>query len=468
MIRRSTASPQRVSLRERFAYAGGDLAFNLVYVATGTYLMFFYTDVAGIPAATVGTIFLAARLLDGVWDLAVGALMEKFRSRFGKARPWLLYLALPYGVAATLLFTAPNFDETGKVIYAFVTYTLSAVIIYTAMNLPYGVLNALMTRDQAERGLLNTFRMIAAYVGALIVASLTLPLVEATGGGARGWTLTFGIYGILAVALFFITFKFCKERVGEGAETPEASSLGKPQSTFAISKGVRSVVTNKYWLALTLFGVVFLTNYSLMGIYPYYAKYILGDEGLSSLLFTFRTLIELGGVLIAIPFIRRIGKRNISLAGCLAMVGGQLIIAATPSSLTVVLIGLGVAGLGVGAIFGVLFAMIADTIEYEEWRSGIRAEGLIYAGATLGQKLGGALGGVAVGWLLGFGGYIEGGDDAQQPASALLQIEFIFIWLPLILTAAMVALLLFYRLDKEYPAILADLRAHELAAASEN
>lgn len=184
MTRISGVTAARVPFLEKIAYSSGDLAFNLVYVATGSYLMFFYTEVVGIPAGVVGTMFLVARLLDGVWDLAVGGLMEKLRSRFGKARPWLLFLALPYGVAAALLFTAPSLDETGKVAYAFATYMLSGVIIYTAMNIPYGALSALMTEDAVDRGLLSSFRMVGAYAGSLIVAALTMPLVDAFGGGA--------------------------------------------------------------------------------------------------------------------------------------------------------------------------------------------------------------------------------------------------------------------------------------------
>jgi GPH family glycoside/pentoside/hexuronide:cation symporter len=449
----------RVSIRERVAYAGSDLGFNLVYVAIGTYLTFFYTEVAGIPATTVGTIFLAARLLDGVWDLLVGVLMEKLHSRFGKARPWLLYLAIPYGLSAALLFTAPNLGETGKVIYAFVTYTLSAVIIYTAMNVPYGVLNALITKDQVQRGVLNTYRMIAAYAGALIVTGLTMPIVNATGGDAHSWTLAFGLYGILAAALFFITFKFCTERVGV-AEHDATVDAEAPAQPVQIGAGVRSLLRNKYWLMLVLFGVLLFTAYSLMGVYPYYAKYALGDEGLSSMMFTFRTVIEFGGVFLALPFIKRIGKRNISLAGCLAIVAGQCVIVLAPTILPVVLVGLGTAGVGVGAMFAVLFAMIGDTIEYEEWRSGIRAEGLVYAGATFGQKVGGAVGGMAVGWLLGFAGYLEGNVD-EQPASALHMIDFVFIWLPLIIAVPMALVMLMYRLDNEYPQILEALRQRQ-------
>ncbi|MFJ2780784.1 MULTISPECIES: MFS transporter [unclassified Kitasatospora] len=471
MPRTSGSVTARVPFPEKVAYSSGDLAFNLVYVATGTYLMFFYTEVVGIPAATVGTMFLVARLLDGVWDLVVGVLMEKLSSRFGKARPWLLFLAVPYGASAALLFSAPNLGETGKIVYAFATYMLSGVVIYTAMNIPYGALSALMTEDAGDRGLLSTFRMVGAYVGTLIVAALTMPLVDAFGGGASAWTLTFSLYGGLAVVLFFIVFVFCKERVGSSRAPDEAGSsdavtpvvaVGRP---FTTREGLASLLRNKYWLQLTLLGILLLSAYGLVGVYPYYAQYTLGDENLATMLFTFRTIVEFAGVFLAIPLVRRIGKRNISLLGCVAMVVGQLVIAVAPASLPVVLTGLSVGGVGVGSMFAVLFGMVADTIEYEEWRSGFRAEGLVFAGATIGQKIGGALGGVSIGWMLGFGGFREGGG-ATQPASAISAIDFVFIWLPLIFAIAMAAVLAFYHLDKEHPQILADLRRRRAESVS--
>lgn len=452
----------RAPLRERLAYSTGDLAFNLIYVATGTYLMYFYTDVAGISATVVGTIFLVARLLDGVWDMAIGILMEKWHSRHGKTRAWLLYLAIPYGIAATLLFTAPNLGENGKIVYAFATYLLSAVVIYTAMNIPYGALSALMTDDPADRGRLSTLRMVGAYSGTLIVAALTLPLVDAFGGGKGAWTMTFGLYAVLAVVLFFVVFAFTHERVGERASAPDADR------TFSTSTALRSLLRNKYWVIMTVYGALILTAYGLESIYTYYAQEVLHDTNLATTLFTFRTIAEFAGVFLAMPLLKVLSKRDISLAGCVAIVIGQVILVLGGDSRAVVYVGLGVAGLGLGAMFAMLFGMIGDTSEYETWRSGIRAEGLIFAGATIGSKVGSALGGVIVGWMLGLGGYVSGGGKGVvQPPGVLSDIRFIFVWMPMGFAVVMAALLLFYRLDKEYPAILADLRARSEAAVPE-
>lgn len=472
------ASPRaRISFGEKSAYGAGDLASNLVYVAVGSYLTFFYTDIVGISAAVVGTIFLVSRIFDGVSDLLVGFIMEKLSSRHGKARPWILYLAIPYGMSAALLFTAPNLGSTAQIVYAFVTYNLTTTVIFTAINIPYGTLNALMTKDQEERGFLNTFRMAGAYVGSLIVAGLTLPLVNAMGGDATAWTMTFGIYGVLATAMLFITFKFCRERVvsakdrvipvkdaaeltetaEEGSGAVSAPADGESKSRLKPLRAIGSLLRNKYWGIMVLFCIVLFTLYNLMGVYPYYAEYTLGNVDLSSMMFTLRTAIELVGVLLTIPLLKRFGKRDIGLIGCFTIIIGQLVIVPNPSDLVFVLAGLSISGIGVGLIYGVIFAMIADTLEYEEWRSGLRHEGIVYSGASFGMKVGGGIGGAATGWLLGLTGYVEGSDDPVQPEAALAQIDFIFIWLPVICVIPMIILLLLYHLDKEYEGIVGEL-----------
>jgi GPH family glycoside/pentoside/hexuronide:cation symporter len=229
----------KVPLTEKIAYASGDLAFNLVLVLATSYLALFYTDIVKIPAAIVGTIFLVVRLIDAVWTIIVGILMEKIHFKRGKARPWLLYLVIPYGVLGVLVFIAPKSGLDGRIVYAFITYLLSTSILYTAMNIPYGTLNSLMTDDQAERGLINSFRMIGSYIGGIAIAALTLPMVNAMGGGPRAWTLTAGIFAIIGVACLLSVYKFCKERVGSGVQReqqggePKARRLARSKSSTA-------------------------------------------------------------------------------------------------------------------------------------------------------------------------------------------------------------------------------------------
>ncbi|WP_245996258.1 MFS transporter [Paenibacillus taihuensis] len=174
-----------------------------------TFLTYFYTDVAGVAAATVGTILLISRILDGVIDIGMGVAMDKTKSKRGKARLWLLWMAIPFAISAVLLFTMPDLGTTGKIIYIFITYNL-VNIIYTSINMPCGALNSLITQNQYERSILNIFRMLMAMIGAIVVSTVTTPIVEALGDGRQGWQYTFMIYGAIAAVLFFITFRSTK------------------------------------------------------------------------------------------------------------------------------------------------------------------------------------------------------------------------------------------------------------------
>lgn len=401
-IEKNKTSTQIISFGEKIAYSLGDFASNIVYAGVATYLTFFYTDIVQIPAAIVGTIFLISRIFDAISDISVGYLMQKVHSKHGKARVWILWLAIPFGISTLLLFTVPNTTLFWKVAYIFITYNLSTTVIFTAINIPYGVLNSLMTENQVERGILNTFRMIAAYAASIMISAVTLPMVEKFGSGQKGWMITFGILGVLGTCLFLITFRFCKERVNSGnvvsedVENVEVEKSAKDSPT--IKEILASLIKNKYWLIVIAFSVVLNFGYSLMGVYTYYAKYILHNPDLSALMFTLRNIIELLGVIIAAPFIKWIGKRNICLVSGFIIVGGQFILLLGPSSnMIVLMLGVGASGLGMGAMFGSIFAMIADTMEYEEYRSGNRVEGIIYSAATFGQKIGNALAGASIG-----------------------------------------------------------------------
>lgn len=459
-------SDVKISLFEKVAYSFGDFASNIIYAGVATYLTFFYTDIVAIPATVVGSIFLFSRIFDAVSDLTIGYLMQKIKSRHGKARVWLLWLAIPFGLSTVLLFTVPNTTLTGKIIYAFITYNLATTVIFTAINIPYGVLNSLMTEDQVERGILNTFRMIAAYAASIMISAVTLPMVEQFGGGQRGWVMTFAIMGVLGTCLFLITFKFCKERVGNNfdeeivnvveADVAIAEVHSAPEKDAKLSDILKSLIRNKYWVIVVLFSLVLNFGYSLMGIYTYYAKYILGSANFATLMFTFRNIIELIGVIIAVPFLKRFGKRNICLISGFIIVLGQIILLVGQNAGTaVLLIGISASGLGMGAMFGSIFAMIADTMEYEEWRSGFRAEGIIYSAATFGQKIGNAIAGASIGWILGLSGYKEG--LSTQSSAVLSSIDFIFIWLPLVIGIIIIILMFMYKLDKEYPKIIKEL-----------
>ena len=201
-------------LFERFCYGCGDFGCNIIYTAMSAFLLFYYTDYAGVSAAAVGTIMLISRVFDGVSDIIMGTIVDRTRSKYGKARVWMLRMCVPFALAGILLFSVPTFlGSTAKLVYVFITYNLVSTVVYTAINVPYSSLNALMTQDPYERSVLSIFRNLLATAGTLLINLVTLPLVEFFGDNAAAWTKTFAVLGVLAVVAFLLTFIGTKERV---------------------------------------------------------------------------------------------------------------------------------------------------------------------------------------------------------------------------------------------------------------
>ncbi|MDX8047219.1 MFS transporter [Gracilibacillus sp. S3-1-1] len=439
-----------IRFQEKFGYGLGDFASNLVFAAVSSFLLFYYTDIAGASAAIVGTILLVSRILDGFTDIGMGALVDKTNTKHGKARPWLMWMAIPYAISAFLLFTVPDFGPVGMLIYIAITYNVVHVI-YTAINIPYGVLNARITQDQYERSTLNIFRMFMAMVANLIILNLTIPLVEMLGGGKQGWSLTFAIFGILAGIIFLITFATTKERV---------TAVQQTDATIPFKSGFQSLMKNKYWGLALLFALVTYTANGLNGgLGVYYADYILQNPALVGPLGLAGLLPAMIGLLFVAPIIKRFGKRNAMIAGMLFGLLGTVVILIDPASFTFVLVGSVIRGIGGIPVAASFFAMLADTIEYGEWKTGIRAEGLVYSAGSFGTKVGMGLGAAIMGWCLSLSGYV--GGAVEQSSSATSMIIFLFVWVPVIFTVIQLIILAFYKLDKIYPKLLEELQARK-------
>lgn len=434
---------------EKIGYGMGGAANNVIWTGISTFLVFFYTDVVGIAAGLIGTIMLFSRVFDGASDVVMGLLLDKTRSKHGKSRPWLLWMAIPFAIAAVLLFAMPDISDTGKVLYIVLTYNI-ALLIYTAVEIPHGTLGALMTHDQHERSVLNVAKMVGAYVAIIAISNVTVPVVERFGGGQTGWISTFALYGAVAAAIYFLTFKSTTERT---------SSQGVDQrgQQPSVKVSIVALLRNEYWLIATLvLLLMYIFNAMTSGVAIYFAKYILGASTLVGVVTTALTLATLAGMLLIVPVTRRFGKRNTAIAGCLVAVVGSLIILVEPTSTAAVMTGQVVRGLGKAAVMGVIFAMLADTMEYGEWKTGIRIEGLIYSGASMGIKVGTGLGSGLIGWGLALSGYV--GTQTTQSATATTMISALFVWIPILVSLLMAALLFTFKLDKRYPRILEELR----------
>ena len=414
---------EKITVGEKIAYGGGDLASNLILVLTSTFVIFFYTDALGLNAGIIGTIMLFSRVFDGVSDMLMGFVMDQVKSKRGKARCWLYWLAIPIALATVLVFLVPNIGDTGKYIFVIITYNLVTTFLYTMINIPYGALTSLMTRDQNQRTVINIFRMFMAQVGYLIINAFTLPLINAVGGSTeqKSWIIVSVMYGILAAALFFICYAKTEERVTISSEQEEKISFGE---------SFKLIMKNNYWLLIV--GVWVFTALSMgigMSVGTYYAKYVLGNENLAG----FLTSIALIPTLVCMPFVaplsQKYGKRNV------------------------------VKGVGSAALTGTLFAMVADTIEYGQWKTGKRVEGMLYSSTTFGAKIGAGVGMAVSMGILGAAGYV--GTAAVQTESAMSAITGLYLYAPIPFMIALPILYYFYKLDKIYPQVMEDLEKRE-------
>lgn len=444
---------EKIGVGEKIAYGGGDLASNLILVLTSTFVTFFYTDALGLNAAIIGTIMMLSRVFDGFTDIFMGFIMDQVKSKHGKARCWLLWLAIPIALAMVLVFLVPNIGETGKYIYVAITYNLVTTFLYTMINIPYGALTSLMTRDQNQRTVINIFRMFMAQVGSLIINAFTLPFINAVGGSTqqRSWIIVSVIYGVVAAALFFACFAMTKERVQISSQQKESIPLGE---------SFRLIIQNNYWLVIVGIWVAFALGMGMgMSVATYYAKYILGDENLSGFLSAISLIPVLACMPLVAPLSKKFGKRNVALVGSIISLVGQAAMLISPRSFSWLIVCNVIKGVGQAALTGTLFAMVADTIEYGQWKTGKRVEGMLYSSTTFGAKIGAGVGMAIALAILGSAGY--DGMAAVQTETALSAIEKLYLLAPLVFLIATPILYWFYKLDKIYPQVMKDLEERE-------
>ena len=445
---------EKITVKERLAYGCGDFSSNIMYSAMAAFLMFYYTDYIGVSAAVVGSIMLFSRIFDGISDLIMGVIIDRTKSPFGKARIWILRLVIPYAIGTVLLFSVPaGWSEMAKYIYIFFSYNIAFTVLFTGINLPYATLTALMTQDQYERSVLSIFRMILATCGTLFIKTCTFPVVKFFGDNARAWTYTFVVFGALEIITFMITFLFTRERVN----TSEDKRMSVP-----ISLGFKALVKNKYWFMATLNLVLIFIAQGVNGSSEvYYAKEVLGNGNLVGTFSVALQVTQIVCMFFIAGFVKKFGKRNVLMTGAAIMIVGYGIMGIGAESLPVLIAGCMLRGVGNAGISACMFAMVTDTIEYGEWKTGIRTEGLINSAASFGQKIGNGLSNVVMGAILAAGGYV--GTAATQTASAISAIKVSYIYVPIVLTVAQIIVLAFYHLDKEYDTILENIKKRRIS-----
>lgn len=439
-------------LSERLAYGFGDFGCNIIYTAMSAFLLFYYTDYAGVSAFAVGTIMMVSRLFDGVSDIIMGVIVDRTKSKYGKARPWILRMCIPFAISGVLLFSVPtSWAETPKLIYVFITYNLVSTVVYTAINVPYSALNALMTQNPYERSVLSIFRNLLATAGTLTINIFTLPLVEFFGNNALAWTKTFFIFGIIAIIAFLYTFWGTSERVKSVAQLQSTENNDVP-----VLVGIKALFKNKYWIMMTGMLALFFLMYAINGgSTVYYAKDILGDKNLVGTINGIFNIVQICGMFFIAMMIKKFGKRNIFALGLVLDIIGMLILNYSNGAMSLIIISSIIRGLGNACGGATMWAMVSDTIDYGEWKTGYRTEGLVNSACSFGWKIGNGIGSALLGLILEAGGYV--GTAITQTETALFSIEICFIWIPIAIYVIGLVIMSFYHLDKEFPAIIRDL-----------
>lgn len=442
-----------IKLTEKIGYGFGDMASSMFWKLFGAYLMIFYTDVFGLPAAVVGTMFLITRIWDSAFDPIVGVVADRTHSRWGKFRPYLLWLAVPFGIIGILTFVTPDWSPTGKLIYAYVTYSL--MMIYSAINVPYASLLGVMSPNPKERSTLSTYRMTFAYIGSFIALLLFIPLVNFFSGNSKeladqqtGWTLAVVVIAILCIVLFFGCFAWTKERVKPIKETQNP-----------LKEDLKDLFKNKPWWILLGAGVAALVFNSIRdGATVYYFKYFVVEEDYATVSFFGMSFVLSGlylalgqaaniiGVIAAAPVSNRIGKRNTYMwAMIIATVLSVIFYWFDKEDLIWMFVFQALISVCAGSIFPLLWSMYADCADYSELKTGNRATGLIFSSSSMSQKFGWAIGTAVTGWLLGFFGFQA---NAVQSEEAISGIKMFLSFLPAIGTILSVVFISMYPLTE--------------------
>lgn len=416
---------EKLSLKEKIGYSLGDTASNLYFQTFMLFLMYFYTDVFGLPAAAVGTMFLITRIWDTVNDPIMGTIADRTNTRWGKFRPYLIWVSIPFGIMGVLTFTTPNFDVTGKLIYAYVTYNL-LMMAYTAINVPYSALMGVITPNSLERTELSSYRFVAAFVGGLIVQAATMSLVKYFGKGneAVGWQWAMGCLSVLAVILFLITFLTTKERVYPPKEQ---------KSDF--KKDIKDLIHNKPWLLIagaTVFQLLYVVvrNSSIMYYFKYYVKdqqlnilFWKGEVSFDVLASSFMlsgTIVTILGAILTKWLAKKFDKKN-TYAGALILssIFCSLFYILKPQDVLITYLLNLFISFALGPVSVLQWAMYTDTADYSEWQNGRRATGLIMAASLFSLKLGLTLGGAIVGWLLAYYGFVANQEQTLETINGI-------------------------------------------------
>ena len=412
-------------------------------------LTYFYTDKVGIAAATVGTIMLITKFINAIADLLMGRIVDATKSKYGKARPWILWMALPTLASIILLFTVPTeASSTVKTFYALATVAFASAIVYTGIAIPFGSLMAIRTRSVEERGKMGLTRTIFGYIIGMIIAIALIPITNMLGGDQKAWIIVAVVLGIVSFISLILTFLASKEN-NAGISIVESDNIPFWES-------IKLLFQNKYWVIMLFAQLLINMLYTLNGSTGiYYTKYILGNENLIGIMGAVGLVPVFLGFVMVGPMIKKFGLTRTARLGMILGIVSSLIRCFMPYNFIAAIVLGGIATLATIPMMAVGGVLVNNTVEYGEWKTGKRLVGMVNSANSFGVKIGTGLAAAMIGWILAMGSY--DGALVTQADSAITSILVLTVYLPLVIFVLTYLCLRKYDLDEKYPQIVKEL-----------
>lgn len=434
----------------KLGYGSGDIAGNMVYAFINSFVMIYLTDTVGLNAGIIGTLIMFSKFADGITDIFFGRMIDKTKSKLGKARPWMLYSYIGNAIMLIAIFAIPeSMGDTAKYVYFFITYTLLNAIFYTANNISYASLTALVTKNGNERVQMGSIRFMFSMGTSITLSYITVNLVNRFGGGTVGWKNVAILYAVIGLISNTITVFSVKEL----PEEELASDRGDEETVVEKAGFVESVkllFTNKYYIIMVFIYLLMYVNSAIKGgAGTYYMTYIFHDTSLlGTFSMAFRLPILLGMIFTPVLVQKFKSVRKVTLFGMIVSIAflGMFVGAGYMNSILLMVLMMALSSLAQSPLTGCLNALVAETADYTYRKSGKRIDGMMFSCSSLGIKIGSGFGSAISGWLLSAGGYVANAEI--QPDSAINMLHFMYLWIPFLVAMLLSILLYIMKVEK--------------------
>ena len=442
----------------KVGYGSGDIAGNVVYAFLSSFVMIFLTDTVGLNAGIVGTLMMFSKLFDGVTDIFFGSMIDKTKSRMGKARPWMLWAYIGCAAMIIAIFAIPvDMGDTAKYAWFFIAYTALNAVFYTANNIAYSALTSLITKNSSERVQMGSIRFMFAFGTSLLIQTITVDAVKNMGGGARGWRTIAIIYAVIGLVVNTISVLSVKELSCEELEDTDSEKEAEKAEKYSLKDAVKMLAANKFYIMICGIYILMQIFTATLNMGIYFMTYILGNASLLGVFSMAVNIPLICGLVFTPMLVKKFrGMYKVNLAGyALATVArGLVIVAGYMGNLPLMLLFTGIASIGMSPLQGDLNALIASCSEYTFLTKHKRIDGTMFSCTSLGVKIGGGIGTALAGWLLAASGYVA--NAAEQVPSCINMLYFMYLWIPMIINLIITVLLSRLKVEQANAKIEAD------------